>query len=191
MKPKHFHESNRTYVAPEGVSSEACVDLPTHVDAESGSIVSCWEMSSEEQSLLLQTGCVWLIVAAVGYRMPPVMLSLVPPSMPKCDPPIPMGDPITSLRVIIEALRIQLEEKMKQLETERVLRQHAWGVIKRIGKRVGWRDDENDAAWQERIIGLVDTRLEQSECDHRYEDHMGGGMQCMDCGHIIREGDHG
>ncbi len=44
-----------------------------------------------------------------------------------------------------------------ELETERVLRQHAWGVIKRIGKRFGWVNREDDAAWQERIVGLVEA----------------------------------
>ncbi len=118
MRPVHFHEANRNYVAPEGVSKDVCGDLPTHVDAESGAITCCWEMSSEEQTLLLQTGQVWLVVAAVGFRMPPVMLSVVPPLMPECVPPEPeptRTDRVKQLESLLREANLNLHRVLDQL----------------------------------------------------------------------------
>lgn len=52
----------------------------------------------------------------------------------------------------------------RERDTERALREHAWSVIKRIGALVGWVDREDDAAWQDRIVGLVKARLEEKAC---------------------------
>lgn len=57
-----------------------------------------------------------------------------------------------------EARRVLIEAENKaraELATERALREQAWSCIKLIGRRLGWVETENDAAWQARIEDMA------------------------------------
>ena len=71
MKPIQFPESNKTLLAPQGMTEEECGSLFVYNDGEQS--VSCWEMTWKERLSALLFGKVWLYVW-FGNTQPPVAL---------------------------------------------------------------------------------------------------------------------
>ena len=55
--PVNFKEQNITYTKPESMTDEECSSLPAYADGEV--IISCWQLSKEEISEVVNTGVIW------------------------------------------------------------------------------------------------------------------------------------
>jgi hypothetical protein len=80
MIPTNFPESNFVLDKPPSMSHDECDPLCVHIGQLSTgqpAIVSCWKLTKDEVTLLLETGRLWLIV--LNTQMPPVSLSVESP----------------------------------------------------------------------------------------------------------------
>ncbi len=74
MLPTQFPEANFTFLKPEGMTDEECMDLPVWKGNFNGSpaIISCWKFAKEDLEEINRTGQIYLSIAGSG--MPPVSL---------------------------------------------------------------------------------------------------------------------
>lgn len=80
MVPANFPESNHVLNRPPSMTDEQCDPLCVHVgETQDGFtvITSCWKLTKEEVTLLLETGRLYLMV--INTQMPPVALSVESP----------------------------------------------------------------------------------------------------------------
>jgi hypothetical protein len=75
MLPTQFPEANFTFLKPEGMTDEECMDLPVwkgSLGVGTPGIISCWKFAKEDLEEINRTGVIYLSI--VGSGMPPVSL---------------------------------------------------------------------------------------------------------------------